>query len=94
VAVKTTPGNAADGWQLPELVDGRAGEVTADQAYDREANHAPWPVWGWPRASAGGGPGRGGRAFPDGGGPRSRASLPKARTVTAWPGPAIGAWPR
>jgi IS5 family transposase len=40
VAVKTTPGNAADGPQLPELVDGRAGEVTADQAYDREANHA------------------------------------------------------
>jgi len=41
VAVKTTPGNAADGRQLPELVDGRAGEVTADQAYDRQANHAP-----------------------------------------------------
>jgi IS5 family transposase len=40
VAVKTTPGNAADGPQLPELVDGRAGEVTADKAYDREANHA------------------------------------------------------
>jgi IS5 family transposase len=40
VAVKTTPGNAADGPQLPELVDGRAGEVTADKAYDSEANHA------------------------------------------------------
>lgn len=39
VAVKTTPGNAADGPQLPELVDGRAGEVTADKAYDRQANH-------------------------------------------------------
>lgn len=39
VAVKTTPGHAADGPQLPELVDGRAGEVTADKAYDRQANH-------------------------------------------------------
>jgi len=40
VAVKTTPGNAADGRQLPELVDGRAREVTADKAYDSAANHA------------------------------------------------------
>jgi hypothetical protein len=54
VAVKTTPGNAADGRQLPELVDGRAGEVNADQAYDREANHAPLAGLGVARASAGG----------------------------------------
>jgi IS5 family transposase len=40
VGVKTTPGNVADGSQLPELVDGRAGEATGDKAYDSEANHA------------------------------------------------------
>jgi IS5 family transposase len=39
VKVKTTPGNAPDGPQLPALVDGRAGEATGDKAYDSEANH-------------------------------------------------------
>jgi IS5 family transposase len=40
VQVKTTPGNVHDGTQLPELLDGRAGEATGDKAYDSEANHA------------------------------------------------------
>jgi hypothetical protein len=40
VQVKTTPGHVPDGPQLPELVDGRAGEATGDKAYDSEANHA------------------------------------------------------
>ena len=40
VRVKTTPGNAHDGTQLPALIDGRAGEATGDKAYDSEGNHA------------------------------------------------------
>ena len=38
--VKTTPGNVHDATQLPALGDGRAGEATADKAYDSEVNHA------------------------------------------------------
>ncbi|MEM4720960.1 MAG: transposase [Candidatus Methanomethylicaceae archaeon] len=48
MAVKTTPGNAHNGTQWPELVDGRSAEVAADKASDSAAinPHLVRPVCG------------------------------------------------